>query len=164
MLAGEAAKVGFLKSSLKTAAELSSFVRPYFEQCIKAAHAEGGRLDPLALLSSCCFAGAAAARLWSAFDDDMLEIDLFKLVSQRKGSGSLDDAALELAALPADTPQGNRFAACVKGSWCIMALAAWSGRIKERSPEEAILFLQETARVLFDLGEGIVLEEAWEQA
>ena len=38
-----------------------------------------------------------------------------------------------------------------------MALANWSGTIKGRSPEEAMLFLQATAQVLFILGEAVVL-------
>ena len=59
--------------------------------------------------------------------------------------------------MPGGTPDGDRLAACIKGNWSIMALATWSGTVKGRPAEEAMLFLQATAQVLFILGEAVVL-------
>ena len=59
--------------------------------------------------------------------------------------------------MPGGTPVGDRLAACIKGSWSIMALATWSGMVKGRQPEEAMLFLQATAQVMFTIGEAVIL-------
>lgn len=157
MLASEAVKAGFLKDSVRSIPELSGLVRTFFEHCIREYHSLYDHLEPLAVLGSCCFAGAAAANLWDAVEDELLKSNLFVLLSRERGMKYLDDTALELAGMPGGTPEGDRLAACIKGNWSIMALATWSGTIKGRSAEEAMLFLQATAQGLFILGEAIVL-------
>ena len=157
MLASEAAKAGFLKESVRSIPELSGLVRSFFEHCIREYHSLYDHVEPLAVLGSCCFAGAAAASMWEAVEDALLKSNLFALLAREKGMKYLDETALELAGMPGGTPEGDRFAACIKGSWSIMALANWSGTIKGRSAEEAMLFLQATAQVLFILGEAVVL-------
>ena len=159
MLASEVAKAGFLKDSVRSIPELSGLVRSFFEQCIREYHSLYDHVEPLAVLGSCCFAGAAAANLWEAVEDELLKSNLFALLSRERGMKYLDDTALELAGMPGGSPVGDRLAACIKGSWSIMALATWSGTIKGRSPEEAMLFLQSTAQVLFILGEAVVLAQ-----
>lgn len=157
MLASEAVKAGFLKDSVRSIPELSGLVRTFFEHCIQEYHSLYDHLEPLAVLGSCCFAGAAAANLWDAVEDELPKSNLFVLLSRERGMKYLDDTALELAGMPGGTPEGDRLAACIKGNWSIMALATWSGTIKGRSAEEAMLFLQATAQGLFILGEAIVL-------
>jgi hypothetical protein len=157
MLAAEAVKTGFLKNSVRSIPELSGMVRSFFEHCVREYHSLYDRVDPLAVLGSCCFAGAAAARMWEAVEDELLKSNLFALLARERGMKYLDDAALEFAGMPGGTPAGDRLSACIKGSWSIMALAAWSGAVKDRQPEEAMLFLQATAQVMFILGESIVL-------
>ena len=157
MLAAEAAKAGFLKDSVRSIPELSGLVRTFFEHCIREYHSLYDHVEPLAVLGSCCFAGAAAANLWEAVEDELLKSNLFALLSRERGMKYLDDTALELAGMPGGTPAGDRLAACIKGSWCIMALATWSGTVRNRPAEEAMLFLQATAQVLFIVGEAVVL-------
>ncbi len=157
LLASEAVKAGFLKDSVRSIPELSGLVRTFFEHCIREYHSLYDHVEPLAVLGSCCFAGAAAANLWDAVEDELLKSNLFVLLSRERGMKYLDDTALELAGMPGGTPEGDRLAACIKGNWSIMALATWSGTVKGRSAEEAMLFLQATAQVLFILGEAIVL-------
>ncbi len=157
LLAAEAAKAGFLKNSVRSIPELSGLVRTFFEHCIREYHSLYDHVEPLAVLGSCCFAGAAAANLWDAVEDELLKSNLFVLLSRERGMKYLDDTALELAGIPGGTPDGDRLAACIKGNWSIMALATWSGTVKGRSAEEAMLFLQATAQVLFILGEAVVL-------
>ena len=157
MLAAEAVKTGFLRDSVRSIPELSGLVRTFFEHCIREYHALNGRIDPLAVLGSCCFAGAAAAHLWEAVGEELLQGNLFALLSREKGMKYLDDAALEFAGIPGGTKTGDRPAACVKGGWSIMALASWSGAVKGRPAEESMLFLQTTAQVMFILGEAVVL-------
>lgn len=158
ILASDAAKVGLLRDSVRSIPELDALVRPFFERYVREAHSADGRIDPLAILGSCCFAGAASVRIWQALEEELFENDLFLLLSRGKGLGFLDDSALDLAGLPAGTPVGDRFAACVKGSWSILALATWSGTAKGEQPEKAMLFLQATAQVMFVLGQAVVLE------
>lgn len=81
-LASEAAAVGLLKDSMRTISGLSALVRPFFEACVRSYHARDGRVDPLALLGLCCFAGAAAAHLWEHVGEDLLSADLFALLSR----------------------------------------------------------------------------------
>ena len=109
------------------------------------------------MLGSCCFAGAAAAHLWNAVGEELLKSNLFALLSRERGMKYLDDTALEFAGMPGGSSEGDRLAACIKGSWSIMALASMSGAVKGRQAEEAMLFLQATAQVMFILGEAIVL-------
>ena len=61
MLASEAVKAGFLKDSVRSISELSGLVRTFFEHCIREYHSLYDHVEPLAVLGSCCFAGAAAA-------------------------------------------------------------------------------------------------------
>ncbi len=157
MLAGEAAKAGFLKDTVRSISELSALVRPFFEQCVRGYHAGNKQVDPLTVLGACCFAGAAAANIWNAVGEELLSANLFALLAQEKGMNHLEEAALDMAGMPGGTPDGDRFAACVKGNWSIMALAAWSGTARNRPAEEAMLFLQSTAQVLFVLGQAVVL-------
>lgn len=157
LLAAEAVKAGFLKDSVKSIPELAGLVRTFFEHCIREYHSLYDHVEPLAVLGSCCFAGAAAAHLWEAVEDELLKSNLFVLLSRERGMKYLDDTALELAGMPGGTPDGDRLAACIKGNWSIMALATWSGTVKGRPAEEAMLFLQATAQVLFILGEAVVL-------
>lgn len=157
ILAGEAVKAGFLTDSVRSIPELSSMVRSFFEHCVREYHSLYDRVEPLAVLGSCCFAGAAAANLWQAVEEELLKSNLFRLLSRDKGMKFLDETALEFAGMPGGTPDGDRLAACIKGNWSILALANWSGAVKGRSPEEAMLFLQATAQVLFVIGEAIVL-------
>lgn len=157
VLAGEAVKAGFLSDSLRSIPELSSMVRPFFEHCVREYHSLYERVEPLAVLGSCCFAGAAAAQMWQAVGEELLGSNLFRLLSREKGIKFLDDAALEFAGMPGGTADGDRLAACIKGSWSIMALATWSGTVKGRQAEEAMLFLQATAQVMFALGEAVAL-------
>ncbi|WP_295641270.1 hypothetical protein [uncultured Mailhella sp.] len=157
LLASEAVKTGFLKDSVRSIPELSGLVRTFFEHCIREYHSLYDHVEPLAVLGSCCFAGAAAANLWDAVGEELLKSNLFVLLSRERGMKYLDDTALELAGMPGGTSAGDRLAACIKGNWSIMALATWSGTVKGRSAEEAMLFLQATAQVLFILGESIVL-------
>ena len=157
LLASEAVKAGFLKDSVRSIPELSGLVRTFFEHCIREYHSLYDHVEPLAVLGSCCFAGAAAANLWDAVGEELLKSNLFVLLSRERGMKYLDDTALELAGMPGGTPAGDRLAACIKGNWSIMALVTWSGTVKGRSAEEAMLFLQATSQVLFILGEAIVL-------
>lgn len=157
LLAAESVKTGFLKDSVRSIPELSGLVRSFFEHCIREYHSLYDRVEPLAVLGSCCFAGAAAAAMWEAVGEELLKSNLFALLARERGMKYLDDTALEIAGMPGGTPEGDRLAACIKGNWSIMALATWSGTIKGRSAEEAMLFLQATAQVLFILGEAIVL-------
>ena len=157
ILAAEAVKAGFLTDSVRSIPELSGMVRSFFEHCVREYHSLYDRVEPLAVLGSCCFAGAAAAQMWQAVEDELLKSNLFRLLSREKGMKFLDDTALEFAGMPGGTPEGDRLAACIKGNWSILALANWSGAVKGRSPEEAMLFLQATAQVLFVIGEAIVL-------
>lgn len=158
ILAAEAVKTGFLSDSVRSIPELSSMVRSFFEHCVREYHSLYDRVEPLAVLGSCCFAGAAAAQMWQAVEDELLKSNLFRLLSRDKGMKYLDETALEFAGMPGGTPDGDRLAACIKGNWSILALANWSGTVKGRSPEEAMLFLQATAQVLFIIGEAVVLE------
>ena len=157
LLAAEAVKTGLLKDSVRSIPELSGLVRSFFEHCIREYHSLYDRVEPLAVLGSCCFAGAAAASLWEAVGEELLKSNLFVLLSRERGMKYLDDTALELAGMPGGTPVGDKLAACIKGNWSIMALASWSGTVKERPAEEAMLFLQATAQVLFVIGEAVVL-------
>lgn len=157
MLAADAVKVGFLKDSVRSIPELSGLVRTFFEHCIREYHSLYDHVEPLAVLGSCCFAGAAAANLWDAVGEELLNSNLFVLLSRERGMKFLDDTALELAGMPGGTPAGDKLAACIKGNWSITALATWSGTVKGRPAEEAMLFLQATAQVLFILGEAVVL-------
>ncbi|HJD97450.1 hypothetical protein, partial [Mailhella massiliensis] len=157
LLAQEAVKTGFLKESVRSIPELSGLVRSFFEHCIREYHSLYDHVEPLAVLGSCCFAGAAAAHLWNAVGEELLKSNLFALLSRERGMKYLDDTALEFAAMPGGSPEGDRLAACIKGSWSIMALAAMSGAVKGRQAEEAMLFLQATAQAMFLLGEAIVL-------
>ena len=157
LLASEAVKAGFLKDAVRSIPELTGLVRTFFEHCIREYHSLYDHVEPLAVLGSCCFAGAAAANLWEAVGEELLKSNLFALLSRERGMKFLDDTALELAGMPGGTPAGDRLAACIKGNWSIMALATWSGTVKNRQPEEAMLFLQATAQVLFILGEAVVL-------
>lgn len=157
MLAADAVKAGLLKDSVRSIPELSGLVRSFFEHCVREYHSLYDHVEPLAVLGSCCFAGAAAARMWQAVEEELLKSNLFALLVREKGMKYLDDTALELAGFPGGTPLGDRLAACIKGNWSIMALASWSGTVKGRSPEEAMLFLQATAQVMFILGEAVVL-------
>ena len=86
-----------------------------------------------------------------------MESDLFRLLSRGKSVEFLDENALDFVGLPAGSQEGDKLAACIKGSWCILALAFWSSAVKGRSPEEAMLFLQATAQVMFVIGEAVVL-------
>ena len=157
LLASEAVKAGFLKDAVRSIPELTGLVRTFFEHCIREYHSLYDHVEPLAVLGSCCFAGAAAANLWEAVGEELLKSNLFALLSRERGMKFLDDTALELAGMPGGTPAGDRLAACIKGNWSIMALATWSGTVKNRQPEEAMLFLQATAQVLFIVGEAVVL-------
>lgn len=157
VLAAEAVKAGFLTNAVRSIPELSSMVRPFFENCVREYHSLYDRVEPLAVLGSCCFAGAAAAQMWQAVEEELLGSNLFRVLSREKGMKFLDETALELAGLPGGTPDGDRLAACIKGSWSILALATWSGTVKGKQPEEAMLFLQATAQVMFVLGEAVVL-------
>ncbi|WP_446424049.1 hypothetical protein [Mailhella sp.] len=157
ILAAEAVKAGFLTDSVRSISELSGMVRSFFEHCVREYHSLYDRVEPLAVLGSCCFAGAAAAQMWQAVEDELLKSNLFRLLSREKGMKFLDDTALEFAGMPGGTPEGDRLAACIKGNWSILALANWSGTVQGRSPEEAMLFLQATAQVLFVIGEAVVL-------
>ena len=157
ILASEAVKTGLLTDSVRSIPELSSMVRSFFEHCVREYHSLHGRVEPLAVLGSCCFAGAASAQLWQAVEEELLGSNLFRLLSRDKGMKFLDETALEFAGLPGGSPDGDKLAACIKGSWSILALATWSGTVKGRSPEEAMLFLQATAQVMFVLGEAVVL-------
>jgi hypothetical protein len=157
MLAAEAVKAGFLSDSVRSIPELSGMVRSFFEHCVREYHSLYDRVEPLAVLGSCCFAGAAAAQMWQAVEEELLKSNLFRLLTREKGMKFLDETALEFAGMPGGTPDGDRLAACIKGSWSILALANWSGTVKGRSPEEAMLFLQATAQVLFIIGEAVVL-------
>lgn len=157
ILAAEAVKAGFLKDSVRSIPELSGMVRSFFEHCVREYHSLYDRVEPLAVLGSCCFAGAAAAQMWQAVEEELLKSNLFRLLTREKGMKFLDETALEFAGIPGGTPDGDRLAACIKGSWSILALANWSGTVKGRSPEEAMLFLQATAQVLFIIGEAVVL-------
>jgi len=157
MLASEAVKVGLLKDAVRSIPELDALIRPFFEQCVRESHAAQRQLNPLAILSSCCFAGAAAAELWQAVEEDLLRSDFYALLSRGKGGEFIDDHALEFASMSANSPEGALFSASVRGNWSIMALAAWSGVIASRTPEEAMLFLQSTAQVLFMIGEAVSL-------
>lgn len=157
VLAADAVKAGLLKDSVRSIPELSGMVRSFFEQCVREYHSLYEKVEPLAVLGSCCFAGAAAAKMWQAVEDDLLGSNLFRLLSREKGMKFLDDMALELAGMPGGTPEGDLLAACIKGNWSILALATWSGTVKGRSPEEAMLFLQSTAQVMFIIGEAVVL-------
>ena len=157
LLASDAVKNGFLKDSVRSIPELSGLVRTFFEHCIREYHSLYDHVEPLAVLGSCCFAGAAVANLWEAVEEELLKTNLFALLSRERGMKYLDDTALEMAGMPGGTPVGDKLAACIKGNWSIMALANWSGTIKGRSAEEAMLFLQATAQVLFILGEAVVL-------
>ena len=157
MLASEAVQSGFLKESMGSISELSGQLRIFFEHCVRGYHAMDEQVDPLAILGSCCFAGAVAAHLWNVVGADIFNTNLFLLLTRDKGIKYLDDSALEFIGMPGGTPEGDRLAACIKGKWSIMALAAWSGAIRNRPAEEAMLFLQSTAQVLFVLGEAVVL-------
>ena len=157
MLAAEAVKAGFLRDSVRSIPELSGLVRSFFEHYVREYHSLHARVEPLAVLGSCCFAGAAAAQLWQAVEEELLKADLFALLSRSKGLDAFEESALEFAGMPGGTPAGDRFAACIKGSWSIMALATWSGMVKGRQPEEAMLFLQATAQVMFTIGEAVIL-------
>ncbi|WP_276819371.1 hypothetical protein [Mailhella massiliensis] len=157
LLAQEAVKTGFLKDSVRSIPELSGLVRSFFEHCIREYHSLYDHVEPLAVLGSCCFAGAAAAHLWNAVGEELLKSNLFALLSRERGMKYLDDTALEFAGMPGGSSEGDRLAACIKGSWSIMALASMSGAVKGRQAEEAMLFLQGTAQVMFILGEAIVL-------
>ena len=157
ILAAEAVKAGFLTDSVRSIPELSGMVRSFFEHCVREYHSLYDRVEPLAVLGSCCFAGAAAAQMWQAVEEELLKSNLFRLLTREKGMKFLDETALEFAGMPGGTPDGDRLAACIKGSWSILALANWSGTVKGRSPEEAMLFLQATAQVLFIIGEAVVL-------
>ena len=157
VVAAEAVKTGLLADSVRSIPELSSMVRPFFEHCVRALHEQKGGVDPLAVLGSCCFAGAASAQLWQAVEEELLESDLFRLLSRGKSVEFLDENALDFAGLPAGSKEGDKLAACIKGSWCILALAFWSSAVKSRTPEEAMLFLQATAQVMFVIGEAVVL-------
>ena len=157
MLAKQAVETGFLKDSVRSIPELSGLVRSFFEHCIREYHSLYDHVEPLAVLGSCCFAGAAAAHLWEAVGEELLKSNLFALLSRERGMKYLDDTALEFAGMPGGSPEGDRLAACIKGNWSIMALASWSGAVKGRQAEEAMLFLQATAQVMFILGEAIVL-------
>ena len=85
--------------------------------------------------------------------------ELLKLYREKSG----DDTVFATAAPYTILSENLKFhhitklAACIKGSWSILALATWSGTVKGRSPEEAMLFLQATAQVMFVLGEAVVL-------
>ena len=156
-LAAEAVKAGLLKDSVRSIPELSGLVRTFFEHCVREYHSLYDHVEPLAVLGSCCFAGAAAANLWEAVGEELLKSNLFALLSRERGMKYLDDTALEFAGMPGGSPAGDTLAACIKGNWSIMALATWSGTIQGRPAEEAMLFLQATAQVLFILGEAVVL-------
>ena len=158
VLAADAVKAGFLSESVRSIPELSSMVRPFFEHCVREYHSLYDSVEPLAVLGSCCFAGAAAAQMWQAVEEELLGSNLFRLLSRDKGMKFLDDTALEFAGMPGGTPEGDRLAACIKGNWSILALATWSGTVKGRAAEEAMLFLQATAQVMFVLGQAVVLE------
>ena len=157
ILAADAVKAGFLTDSVKSIPELSGMVRSFFEHCVREYHSLYERIEPLAVLGSCCFAGAAAAQMWQAVEEELRGSNLFRLLSRDKGMKFLDETALELAGMPGGTLAGDRLAACIKGNWSILALATWSGTVKGRSPEEAMLFLQATAQVMFVIGEAVVL-------
>lgn len=157
LLAQEAVKMGFLKDSLRSIPELSSLVRSFFEQCIREYHSLYDHANPLAVLGSCCFAGAAAAHVWNAVGEDILQGNLFALLSRERGMKYLDDTALEFAGFPGGTYEGDRLSACIKGNWSIMALASMSSAVRGREAEEAMLFLQATAEAMFLLGEAIAL-------
>ncbi len=157
LIAADAVKNGFLKESVRSIPELSSMVRSFFEHCVREYHSLYEHVEPLAVLGSCCFAGAAAAQMWQAVEEEMLGSNLFRLLTRDRGMKFLDETALEFAGMPGGTPEGDRLAACIKGNWSITALATWSGTVKGRSAEEAMLFLQATAQVMFTLGEAIVL-------
>ena len=116
LLAAEAVKAGFLKDSVKSIPELAGLVRTFFEHCIREYHSLYDHVEPLAVLGSCCFAGAAAAHLWEAVEDELLKSNLFVLLSRERGMKYLDDTALELAGMPGGTPDGDRLAACIKGT------------------------------------------------
>lgn len=157
LIAADAVKNGFLKDSVRSIPELSSMVRSFFEHCVREYHSLYEKVEPLAVLGSCCFAGAAAAQMWQAVEEELLNSNLFRLLSREKGMKFLDETALEFAGLPGGTADGDKLAACIKGNWSILALATWSGTVKGRSPEEAMLFLQATAQVMFTIGEAVVL-------
>ena len=158
ILAMDAVKAGFLSDSVRSIDELSSMVRPFFEHCVREYHSLYDSVEPLAVLGSCCFAGAAAAQMWQAVEEELLNSNLFRLLSRDKGMKFLDETALEFAGIPAGSADGDKLAACIKGNWSIIALATWSGTVKGRAPEEAMLFLQATAQVMFVLGQAVVLE------
>ena len=160
LLAADAVKAGFLKDSVRSVPELSGLVRTFFEHCVREYHSLYDHVEPLAVLGSCCFAGAAAANLWQAVGEELLKSNLFALLSRERGMKYLDDTALDLAGMPGGSPVGDRLAACIKGNWSIMALATWRGAITGHPAEEAMLFLQATAQVLFILGEAVVLAAA----
>jgi len=162
LLAADAVKAGFLTDSVRSIPELSGMVRMFFEHCVREYHSLYERVEPLAVLGSCCFAGAAAAQMWQAVEDELLKSNLFRLLSREKGIKFLDDTALEFAGMPGGTPEGDKLAACIKGNWSILALATWSGTVKGRAPEEAMLFLQATAQVMFTIGEAVVLARVGE--
>ena len=159
ILAAEAVKTGFLTDSVRSIPELSSMVRTFFEHCVSEYHSLHDKVEPLAVLGSCCFAGAAAAQLWQAVEEELLGSNLFRLLTRDKGMKFLDETALEFAGMPSGAPEGDKLAACIKGSWSILALATWSGTVKGRSPDEAMLFLQATAQVMFVIGESVVLNK-----
>ena len=71
LLAQEAVKTGFLKDSVRSIPELSGLVRSFFEHCIREYHSLYDHVEPLAVLGSCCFAGAAAAHLWNAVGEEL---------------------------------------------------------------------------------------------
>ena len=158
VLAADAVKAGFLSESVRSIPELSSMVRPFFEHCVREYHSLYDSVEPLAVLGSCCFAGAAAAQMWQAVEEELLSSNLFRLLSRDKGMKFLDETALEFAGIPGGSADGDKLAACIKGNWSILALATWSGTVKGRAPEEAMLFLQATAQVMFALGQAVVLE------
>ena len=72
MLAQQAVEAGFLKDSVRSIPELSGLVRSFFEHCIREYHSLYDHVEPLAVLGSCCFAGAAAAHLWEAVGEELL--------------------------------------------------------------------------------------------
>ena len=75
ILAGEAVKAGFLTDSVRSIPELSSMVRSFFEHCVREYHSLYDRVEPLAVLGSCCFAGAAAAQMWQAVEEELLAVN-----------------------------------------------------------------------------------------
>ena len=109
ILAQEAVKTGFLKDSVRSIPELSGFVRSFFEHCVREYHSLYDHVEPLAVLGSCCFAGAAAAHLWNAVGEELLRSNLFVLLSRERGMKYLDDTAQTMVFISGRRPRKAYF-------------------------------------------------------